>query len=114
MGMTTSHRMRARVSRALIITTTAMVMGAGSSLTGTTSDAATVHAPAPHVSTVELSPSVLACELSGTQACGHLLACWYERDDRMCGWADQAPHGAYDFQYGDWLSRDFADHSTTT
>ena len=112
MGMTTSHRMRARVSRALIITTTALttagIVGCGGHSGGTG------HSQAQPVRVSVSIDSTPACELSGTHSCGHLLACWYEADERVCGYADHAVVGSHDFAYGDWLSPRFAVHSTTT
>lgn len=111
-GMTISRRMRARMVRALIISaaslTTAGVVGCGGHSVGTGDGQ-----PRPVRVSVGVD-SALACELSGVRSCGHLLACWYEADERVCGYADRAVVGSHDFAYGDWLSPRFAVHSTTT
>ena len=77
----------------------------------------TVSVPAPRIDRIARvsvsSGSLLQCELSGVRSCGHVLACWSELDDRVCGWSDQAPASAHGFAYGDWLRREFAPHSTS-
>ena len=119
MGMTTTYRMRARMVRALIITTTALttagLAGCGSHSVGTDHDQA--HAVT-HVSTQvrphyeEDSPQ-WNCQLDGDRQCGHVPACWTEHklnpwvdeypDERLCGMADTAALNSDGFVFGDYM-----------
>ena len=115
MGMTTTYRMRTRIVRALIVTTTALSMGACAhhtsdhgSLLPTPSSVATVHTDAgvrPHYE--EDSPQ-WNCQLDGDHKCGHVPACWTEHkselpDERLCGLADHAAPVSDGWVFGDYM-----------